>query len=410
MNYSNKRLLLLFASILLTLTTALAHEEHEAEEHEKEIKGPHGGKLLIDGDFSLEVTIFEDGVPPEMRIFPYFKSKPIEPSEVKASIKLIRFDREDLISFRPSSSFLISNEIVKEPHSFSVVSDVEYRQENHHWTYDSFEGRTQISSEMLKEAKVEFNTSGPGEISPEVRVYGRLLSNQDKVFHAHPRFSGIIREAPASLGKKVKVGEVIAVIESDQSLQRYEIRSLIEGTVIEKHATLGEHVTESSELFVITDLSEVWADFQAYGNEADEIMEGQQILINLPNVKEPVSGKVVYISPVVDEATQSKLIRAILANTEGHLRPGIFVSGILATKGKSVPLVVLRDAIQTFRNWNVVFLTDGNNFQAMPVELGRQDSKLVEVVSGISAGSRYVSKNSYLIKADIEKSGASHDH
>ena len=184
----------------------------------------------------------------------------------------------------------------------------------------------------------------------------------------------------------------------------------IDGTVVEKHATLGEHVTEATELFVITDLSEIWADFQAYGSDAEEIAEGQEVLIDLPNVKEPVSGKVVYISPIADEATQSKLIRAILSNATGALRPGIFVSGILRTKGENVALVVTRDAVQSFRDWKVVFLTDGKVFQAIPVELGKQDSKYVEVLSGISAGARYVSKNSYLIKADIEKSGASHDH
>ena len=57
-----------------------------------------------------------------------------------------------------------------------------------------------------------------------------------------------------------------------------------------------------------------------------------------------------------------------------------------------------------------MFVTDGHVFQAAPIEIGRQDSKFVEVLSGLKAGDRYVSKNSYIIKADIEKSGASHDH
>ncbi|NDC39051.1 MAG: efflux transporter periplasmic adaptor subunit, partial [Proteobacteria bacterium] len=60
--------------------------------------------------------------------------------------------------------------------------------------------------------------------------------------------------------------------------------------------------------------------------------------------------------------------------------------------------------------WNVVFLTDGHTFQAMPVQLGRRDSQHVEILSGISAGDRYVARNSFIIKSDIEKAGASHDH
>ncbi len=282
--------------------------------------------------------------------------------------------------------------------------------ENHHDHEDHDHNQTQITPEMIKESKIEFGIAGPGSISREIQVYGRLLPNQDKVFHANPRFPGVIKEVRATLGKKVTTGEIVAVIESDQSLQRYEVRSLIDGTVVEKHATLGEHVTEATELFVITDLSEVWADFQAYGAEAEGIVEGQEILITLPDINETVSGKVVYLSPIADEATQSKLIRAILPNPAGVLKPGIFVRGMLRTRGEELPLVVTREAIQTFRDGKVVFFTDGKVFQAIPVELGRQDSKFVEVLSGISAGAKYVTKNSYLIKADIEKSGASHEH
>jgi len=398
-----KILAISFAALTLFYSTAFCEEGHEK-------RGPHGGRLLVDGDFELEVTIFEDGVPPVMRVFPYLKSKLVPANEVSARFRLKRFDREELIGFKPSGEFLTSNEVVGEPHSFKVNAEVTYKGQTHIWDYDSFEGRTEISPEMSREAGIEIESAGPGQISPEVRVYGRLLPNQDKVFHANPRFPGVIKEVRASLGKRVKAGDVIAVLESDQSLQRYEVRSLIDGSVVEKHATLGEHVTEGTELFVIADLSEVWADFQAYGAEAEEIAEGQEVLISLPNVKERVLGTVVYISPISDEATQSKLIRAILSNPEGTLRPGIFVSGILRPKGEQVPLVVTREAIQTFRDWKVVFLTDGKVFQAMPVELGRQDSRSVEVLSGISRGASYVSKNSYLIKADIEKSGAAHDH
>lgn len=407
------RVIILYGTLiafLLIPTAAFCEEEHGEPKHDEVAKGPHGGRLLVDGDFELEVTIFEDGVPPVMRVFPYSKSKPIPASEVEAKFELSRFDRKDFISFKPSSDFLTSNEVVEEPHSFKVSANVTFKGKSHGWQYDSFEGRSQIAPEMVKEAGVEIGIASPGQISPEVRVYGRLISNQDKVFHVTPRFPGVIKETRVSLGKKVKAGDVLAVLESDQSLQRYEVRSLIDGTVIEKHATLGEHVTETTELFVITDLSEIWADFQAYGLEAEEIEEGQEILVTLPNINEPVVGKVIYISPVTDEATQAKLIRAILSNADGVLRPGTFVSGILKTKGENLPLVVTREAIQSFRDWKVVFLTDGDIFQAMPVELGRQDSKFVEVLSGISPGAKYVTKNSYLIKADVEKSGASHDH
>jgi cobalt-zinc-cadmium efflux system membrane fusion protein len=84
--------------------------------------------------------------------------------------------------------------------------------------------------------------------------------------------------------------------------------------------------------------------------------------------------------------------------------------GSLSSDMREVPLAVRREAIQTFRDWNVVYLTDGHTFQAIPVELGRRDANYVEVLSGLSIGDRYVARNSFIVKADIEKSGATHDH
>jgi cobalt-zinc-cadmium efflux system membrane fusion protein len=70
----------------------------------------------------------------------------------------------------------------------------------------------------------------------------------------------------------------------------------------------------------------------------------------------------------------------------------------------------LRSALQTFRDWEVAFVNVGDVYEFRPLELGRSDAERVEVLGGLQAGDRYVSTNSYLIKADIEKSGASHDH
>jgi len=82
----------------------------------------------------------------------------------------------------------------------------------------------------------------------------------------------------------------------------------------------------------------------------------------------------------------------------------------LADEETVVPIAVPVDAIQTFRDWSVVFIAVADTYEVRPVELGRSDGRLVEIVSGLDPGELYVSKNSYLIKADIEKAGAAHDH
>lgn len=75
-----------------------------------------------------------------------------------------------------------------------------------------------------------------------------------------------------------------------------------------------------------------------------------------------------------------------------------------------VPVAVAVDAVQDLRDWKVVFGRYGDAFEARPLELGRSDGRHVEVLAGLQAGERYAAKNSYVIKAELGKAGASHDH
>lgn len=420
MNTKLSQFFLLVALSLISLPgTAVAGGGHDhghdhghghAEHQEEAPRGPHGGRLFEEKDFSLELTIFEDGVPPQFRVFLYDDGKAMNPADARVSIELNRFKRPtEIFEFNVEGNYLASTKIVEEPHSFDVSISAEKGGQKYHWNFSSHEGRTELNEAALKVAQLGIERVGPQAIADLVDVYGRLLPSEDRVAHMIPRFSGVIREIKKRLGDRVEKGEVLAVIESNQSLQPYEIRSQITGEIIARHATLGEYVRDDSEIFVVADLSEIWADFQVYRDEYQRISKGQKIKVDIGSGA-PLEATVVYVSPITDEVTQSKLVRAVLPNPQGALRPGLFVTGTLASASTTVPLAVKREAIQTFRDWSVVYLTDGHSFQAMPVELGRRDAHYIEVLSGLQPGDEYVTKNSFIIKADIEKSGASHDH
>ena len=82
----------------------------------------------------------------------------------------------------------------------------------------------------------------------------------------------------------------------------------------------------------------------------------------------------------------------------------------MLTGGGEVPLAVRASALQRFRDFTVVFARVGDTYEVRMLELGRSDGAYVEVLGGLKPGTEYVTAQSYLIKADIEKSGASHDH
>jgi membrane fusion protein, heavy metal efflux system len=102
--------------------------------------------------------------------------------------------------------------------------------------------------------------------------------------------------------------------------------------------------------------------------------------------------------------------RVTLPNPDNRLRPGQFVHASVVTDVVSVPLAVARTGLQRFRDFDVVFARVGDTYEVRMLELGRMDAEHVEVLSGLEPGEVYVTANSYLVKADIEKSGATHDH
>jgi cobalt-zinc-cadmium efflux system membrane fusion protein len=103
-------------------------------------------------------------------------------------------------------------------------------------------------------------------------------------------------------------------------------------------------------------------------------------------------------------------VRITLDNAQRRWTPGLFVEGAIHVGESAVPLAVKRSGLQGFRDFTVVFVQVGDTYEVRMLELGRQDDTWIEVRDGLKPGARYVAQNSYLIKADIEKSGASHDH
>ncbi len=109
-------------------------------------------------------------------------------------------------------------------------------------------------------------------------------------------------------------------------------------------------------------------------------------------------------------ANQAVNARAVLDNASGEFPPGTHVTGTIRVAEYTVPLAVKRSGLQAFRDFTVVYAQIGDEYEVRMLDLGRQDDEYIEVLGGLEAGTRYVTENSFVLKADIEKSGATHDH
>lgn len=486
--------------ILRTERTSMGNAPQESDV----VKGPHGGRLLSKDGFEVEVTIYERGVPPQFRIYPFEKGKPVSPDEVKMTVALHRFGgRVDEIRFQKEADYLRGDKVVEEPHSFDVKVVAERKGAVYEWGYSQVEGRVDMATETAQSAGIEIKTAGPVKMKTILELPGEIGLNKNKVAHVVPRLSGVVAEVRKNLGDRVKKGEVIALIDSRElaeakteyiesvhrlefaqaafvreeslwkkkispeqdylasrhaleeaeiarqaseqkllalglsqsdldslaiepegkvinrevrapfvakALTRYELKSPLDGMIIEKMVSTGEAIKEDADIFVIADLSTVWGEITVYQKDLGAVRTGQQVTVRSKELNLETAGRISFIGSLVGEETRAAKAHVDIPNPKGLWRPGLFVTVELVQEETLVPVAVSADAVQTFRDWDVVFMQSGNQFEVRPLELGRSDGQWVEVISGLSPGEKYAAGNSFVLKADLGKSGATHDH
>jgi cobalt-zinc-cadmium efflux system membrane fusion protein len=198
----------------------------------------------------------------------------------------------------------------------------------------------------------------------------------------------------------------------DATFTHYELAAPFSATVIEKHITLGEVFKDDTEAFVIADLSTVWVDLNVYQKDLPYIRKGQSVIVTSGLGIPDVSGQIAYLGPVVAEKTRTVLARVILPNPDGLLRPGLFVNGKVAVDNREAALLVRKTAIQTIEDKPVIFIQDEDGFEPRSIVIGRSDALNAEIISGISAGQRYVAKGAFTLKAQLAKGSfdSGHNH
>ena len=448
-------------------------------------KGPEGGKLFKTNGFGVELTIFEEGVPPQFRVYLYENGKPLPPSAAKVSVTLLRFGAPaQVFTFKPQANYLVGDQIVGEPHSFDVIIEAEHGGKTFYWKYSQVEARVEMPDDMLKSIGVEIMTAGPAVIKPKLKLPGEIVFNEHNIVHVVPRVSGIVTAVYAHHGQQVKKGEVLAVIESqmladlrsqhqvgrkrlalaqtiferekrlwedkisamqdylaaqqslveaeiavelasvklrflgvrfssnyrEEDLARYEILAPISGLVIEKAIAQGQTLKEDEEIYTVADVSTVWAAITVYPKDLAAIRLGQEATVKAAASDAEGKGHVTYVTALIGGQTRTATARVELENRDGRWRPGMFVNAELEAEEIQVPIAVSADAVQRVRDWTVVFGRYGDYLEARPLELGRSDGEMIEVLEGLSAGEKYAGGTSFAIKAELGKSGASHDH
>ena len=263
-----------------------------------------------------------------------------------------------------------------------------------------------ISTLLAQELGIETELAGAGVINRNLLLYGRTMPDPQGISHLSARYPGMIVSMVPSLGDSVEVGEVIAVIEANISLQTYEIKAPLSGIVVEKHANPGE-LASGQPLLTIANYDNIWVDLAVFPGDSHQVRTGMSVTIRMDD--RVAESAIRYINPSQGESP-TVIARVPLQNVDSIWTPGLLVEGLVHVESENVAIAVKNDALHLFEDNQVVFVLEDETYEPRIVTVGSSDPFLTEILSGLKPGERYVVANSYLIKADLEKEGVEHGH
>jgi membrane fusion protein, heavy metal efflux system len=217
----------------------------------------------------------------------------------------------------------------------------------------------------------------------------------------------IARQKLLALG--VRDDEIIELPQApDASLRSQNVRATISGRIAERKVELGTAVGRDNletELFVIVDLSRVWVELSVSSPDLPMLKEGQSIAVTLRGLPNATTGKIVFVSPLLDKDTRTARVVATVENADGRWRPGTFVTTAIAIEERTAPVVAPFRAVQTVEGRKAVFVRTKDGFEKRDVTLGQRDGQSVEIVSGLAAGETIAISNTFSLKAELSKPG-----
>ena len=288
------------------------------------------------------------------------------------------------------------------------TNNTNHEQENKH----TDEGIVKLTDSDIAELGIELETVGSQKLQMHSDLNGEIVPDPDKLAHLVPRFTGVVKSVNKEIGDRVEKNEVIAVIESNESLVTYEVKSSISGVVLEMHMTPGELIGDEKHVVTIADLSTVWAELNVYQKDLNKIKVGQSAQVYFDEIDNAVKGNIFYLSPTVDVHTRTSTARVKLNNSSGNWKPGMFITAKVLTNFITVERAVKLNAIQNFEEQKVVFVKEGDVFKPQPVSIGKTSTHYAEVLSGLNIGQIYISEGAFVIKSELlkESFGGGHGH
>lgn len=268
--------------------------------------------------------------------------------------------------------------------------------------------RIALTEAQIRASGITVEEAGPARVRETLVLYGTVAVNAERVREVTARYPGLVRTVTRRVGDAVRAGETLATVESNESLRTYPVTAPLSGVVIQRNINPGEYSGDRA-LFTVADLSTVWVELSIFPRDITRVHVGQTVRVKIPDSSSSADGRVVYVAAIGQAASQTLTARALLDNSDRRWAPGLYVSAEITLAEAHAAVAIRNDALQTLDGHPVVFVKSGEGFAPARVTLGRRDSGLTEIVSGLERGARYAAANSFILKAELAKGEAAHE-
>jgi cobalt-zinc-cadmium efflux system membrane fusion protein len=196
-----------------------------------------------------------------------------------------------------------------------------------------------------------------------------------------------------------------------ESGEQIPVKAPIAGVVLERLVTPGTAVTPGTPLYIVSDLSRLWALVEIDESLLSRVQVGQSMQVRVAAYSnETFAGGVSLIGDTINPRTRRITIRCVLNNPAGRLKPQMYATAVISGSLSRRVIAIPADAVQTIEDRTTVFIAEPQGrFRARVVETAPADRGLVEVTSGLRDGERVVVAGAFVLKSELLKSAAAEE-
>ena len=304
---------------------------------------------------------------------------------------------------------IVGNASVDDENMISLSGKIKMNEEENAVQASYFDGRIERLNVNFEGQEVQ-----KGQLLATIYAPNLIAAQQEVITAAS------LKESQPSLYKavrnklklwKLSEAQINSIEESGKVKENFPIYATVSGTVSEKMAAEGDYVKQGQPIVKVSNLNSVWAEFDAYENQISEFKKGQKISVTTnayPNKE--FDATVSFIDPVLNTQTRTVTVRANLKNSDGMLKPGMFVTGKVegTTVNTESNLTIPASAVMWTGERSLVYIKTNANepvFEMREVTLGNRNGDMFTVTSGLKNGDEIVTNGTFTVDAAAQLQG-----